>query len=149
MTDIERDIRRFLIPVLRRASLRFKLKGGLYPRTQAKQAARIERGLYKCASCLEAFKEKDTVVDHIHPVVALEGDDYDWNTFINRLYVPAEGLQILCIPCHDIKSLTEDNVRTSYREVKKQDAAVLKASEKVLKKHEKTFKKLALKENKE
>lgn len=122
MTDTERDIRRFLIPVLRRASIRFKVKvakGYEYPRTQCKQAARIERGLYKCASCGEGFKEKDTVVDHVDPVVALEGDDYDWNTFINRLYVPADKLQILCVPCHDIKSLTEDNLRTAHREVKK------------------------------
>lgn len=149
LTPIEADIRRFLIPVLRRASLRFKLKDKSYPRTTAKQNARIERGLYKCASCGEAFKEKDTVVDHINPVVALEGDDYDWNTFINRLYVGADKLQILCIPCHDLKSLQEDNLRTAHRETKREEEKVTKAAEKVLKRHKKTFEKLALDEKKE
>ncbi len=136
MNNTERDIRRFLIPVLRRASMRFKVKvekGYEYPRTQAKQAARIERGLYKCASCGEGFKEKDTVVDHIEPVVALEGDDYDWNTFINRLYVPAEKLQILCIPCHDLKSLTEDNLRTAHREKEREIQKIIKNQEKIAK----------------
>lgn len=137
LSDIEKDIRRFLIPVLRRASLRFKVKVGKgyeYPRTQAKQASRIERGLYKCASCGEAFKEKDTVVDHTNPVVALEGDDYDWNTFINRLYVGADKLQILCIGCHDLKSLQEDNLRTAYRETKRFEEKRQKEIDKAAKK---------------
>lgn len=137
---IESDIRRFLIPVLRRASMRFKVKtdkGFEYPRTQCKQAARIDRGLYKCASCGEGFKEKDTVVDHVEPVVALEGDDYDWNTFVNRLFVPAGKLQILCIPCHDTKSLIEDNLRTAHRESKREEEKLIKKQEKEQKKLEK------------
>ena len=50
LSPIESDIRRFLIPVLRLASLRFKVKVGKgyeYPRTQIKQLSRIDRGLYK------------------------------------------------------------------------------------------------------
>ena len=136
MTELERDIRRFVIPVLRRASLRFKLKNKTYPRTTAKQNARVERGLYKCASCGELFKEKDTVVDHVDPVVPLTGDEYDWNDFINRLFVTADKLQILCNPCHDVKSLVEDGIRFAGREKEREE-------EKEEKKRIKAEKKLA------
>lgn len=119
MSPIERDIRRFLIPVLRRASLRFKIKtdnGHEYPRTQVKQRARVERGLYKCASCCELFKESETIVDHIEPVIPLTGDTYNWNNFINALFVTADKLQILCKSCSDSKTLLEDNLRTLARQ---------------------------------
>lgn len=149
LTDIQKDIRRFLIPVLRRASMRFKLKDKTYPRTTAKQNARIERGVYKCAACGCGFRESETIVDHIDPIVPLTGDTYSWDDFINGMFVTADKLQILCINCNEIKTLTEDNLRTAHREVKKQDAIVQKAAAKVLKKHKKVFEKLAEDEKKE
>lgn len=114
LTQLEKDLRRFIIPVLRRASLRWT------PRNEALKLARIERGLYKCASCGETFKPKEIVVDHIDPVVPIEGDDYDWHTFITRLFVSADKLQVLCTTCHDVKSMMEDNLRNQRRETVRQ-----------------------------
>ncbi len=133
LTDIQKDIRRFLIPVLRRASLRFKLKDKTYPRTTAKQNARIDRGLYKCASCEQGFKEKDTIVDHINPIISITGDTYSWDDFINGLFVPADKLQILCTSCNEIKTLTEDNLRTAHREKEREIQKEIKNQEKIAK----------------
>lgn len=144
LSEIEKDIRRFLIPALRRLSPRFKQKVGkdwIYPRTAALQNARVDRGLYQCASCKEAFKQNEVVVDHIDPVVPIEGDDYDWNTFINRLFVPVEGLQILCNPCHDSKSLLEDALRDSKRINEREEQENKKKEEKLQKKLAKQKKK--------
>lgn len=135
MTDLERDIRRFLIPVLRRASLRWK------PRNEALKAARVDRGLYKCASCQELFGPKDIVLDHIEPVVPLTGDTYSWHDFVNRLFVSSEKYQVLCHPCHDTKSLIEDNIRASFREKERTEEKERKKEEKLQKKLAKQKKK--------
>lgn len=144
LTLIERDLRRFVIPTLRRASLRFYIKRDgvkLYPRNEALKSARVERGLYKCSACGELFKSKEVVVDHINPVVPLTGDTYSWDDFINGLFVTPDKLQVLCIADHDIKSNVEDNLRAHHREVKREE-------EKVAKKLEKANKKLAKSNNK-
>jgi 5-methylcytosine-specific restriction endonuclease McrA len=144
VSDLKKDIKRFLIPVLRRATFRFKVKtenGYEYPRTQAKQAARVERGLYKCAGCGEMFKENETIVDHIDPVVALEDGFTDWDDFINRLFVSYDKLQILCTSCSEVKTLMEDNLRTAARQKRKETEKELKKQEKLNKKLAKTNKK--------
>ena len=121
VSDIEKDIRRFLIPALRRASMRFFIKVNkvkIYPRTEALRIARIDRGMYKCASCLGVFGPKEISVDHIVPVVPLDDGIYDWNDYINGLFVETNKLQVLCNPCHDIKTSIEDNLRLSSRKKK-------------------------------
>lgn len=137
MSDLKKDIKRFLIPVLRRASLRFKVKtenGWEYPRTQIKQLSRVDRGLYKCAGCGESFKEKDTIIDHIDPVVPLEEGFTNWDDFVNKLFVSVNKLQILCNSCSDVKTLMEDNLRTASRQKRKEDEKELKKQEKLAKK---------------
>jgi hypothetical protein len=46
------DLKAFLVSQLRRASYKWP------ERTKVLQAARIERGLYKCATCLQIFDDR-------------------------------------------------------------------------------------------
>lgn len=58
---------------------------------------------YRCASCQNEFTSKDVQVDHI---VAMGHCD-TWDEFIEGLFCEADNLQILCKPCHLIKSKKE------------------------------------------
>lgn len=102
----------WITSTLRRASYRW------FARNEAKKLARVDRGLYKCAMCEGIFKDKDTVIDHIEPVVPFTGfpmhpitGEEDWTIFINRLFCDTDGFQILCDPCHDQKTAVEDSIR--------------------------------------
>jgi len=103
---------------LRRASL-------MWPgRTKALQAARVERGLYKCAMCEGKFKKGAYHLDHIDSVVPINGgnrrkDDpkrVDFNLYIDRLFVGPEKYQVLCIACHASKTACEDQMREFYKQ---------------------------------
>jgi hypothetical protein len=95
----------FARQALRRSSYRWK------PRNEAIKAARVSRGLYKCAACGKLVPNKDKELDHIEPVVRLNGRPQTLGEFAARLYAPLEGWQILCTECHLVKSLAEGVVR--------------------------------------
>ena len=110
------NLQSFLRWQLRKISLRWP------PRSQALARARIERGLYRCEGCKEERRSKEVAVDHIVPVVSEDGFQ-DWNTFIERLFCSVDMLQVLCHPCHDIKTKAENLVRKEIKNasnVKKQ-----------------------------
>jgi 5-methylcytosine-specific restriction endonuclease McrA len=60
---------------------------------------------YQCAHCSGWFMAKEVSVDHIIPWGTINGLSIEeaWN----RLLVPIEQLQVLCSPCHDIKTAAE------------------------------------------
>ena len=62
---------------------------------------------YQCAHCERWFTGKQVGVDHIIPWGSLENLTLDeaWS----RLLVPVEHLQVLCNPCHNIKSEADKN----------------------------------------
>lgn len=62
---------------------------------------------YRCAACRTDFPSKDVEVDHIEPVVDPKKGFEGWDTFIARLYVTEEELQVLCKKCHKKKTATE------------------------------------------
>lgn len=62
---------------------------------------------YTCKACKKEFPAKDVQVDHVKPVVEPRVGFVDWNTFIERLYVEAKKLQVLCKACHKKKSNKE------------------------------------------
>ena len=66
---------------------------------------------YQCSNCKEFFPAKQVQVDHIDPVVDPVKGFIDWNTFIDRLLCPKENLQVLCKPCHLIKTKIEKDLR--------------------------------------
>lgn len=113
--EVQKELRRFLIPKLRSASYRWRY------RSEAIKAARVERGRYKCAQCgnLE-LKNGEYILDHVNPVVSLDGwNGKDWTTYINRMFCGTEGFQVLCRPCSEIKTSMEVQLRKIRREAKK------------------------------
>jgi 5-methylcytosine-specific restriction endonuclease McrA len=110
----EFNIHGYVLAWLRRGSYRVPM------RYEALNSARIERGKYKCATCNEIFGRKDIQVDHIEPVVDPKVGFVDWETFIQRLFCPASGLQVLCKPCHKVKSLVENEQRRVVKKKKLQ-----------------------------
>ncbi len=83
------------------------------PRTQAMNKVRrvsllVDKRVkwqYQCNMCREWFKGKDIQLDHITPK-----GRYSKETFfiwLDRLFCPVDGFQVLCRPCHVIKSAGE------------------------------------------
>lgn len=62
---------------------------------------------YRCAHCDEEFTSKDIQVDHIKPVVDPKKGFTTWDTYIKRLFCDRENLQVLCVPCHKVKTKEE------------------------------------------
>ena len=61
---------------------------------------------YLCASCHQTFPQKDVQVDHIQPAGSLRTFE-DLPRFVELLYPGQDGLQVLCKPCHLIKTNEE------------------------------------------
>jgi 5-methylcytosine-specific restriction endonuclease McrA len=99
------DLKAFIIATLRRASYRW------IPRNEALVAARVERGIYRCAICGQLKPKKEITLDHIIPIVPLTGWD-GWENFIQRLFCNKEGFQVICKkPCHAEKTKAENKIR--------------------------------------
>lgn len=67
---------------------------------------------FKCADCCKEFPHKEVQVDHKKPVVDPKVGFVDWDTFIERLYVTASKMQVLCTTCHKVKTKAERAART-------------------------------------
>ena len=74
--------------------------------------------MYECAWCLELFPAKKMTVDHIVPVVPIDGHD-SFDEVIKRLYCEMEGLQALCKSCHKLKTDEENAARRAAKEEKR------------------------------
>ncbi len=103
----------FIKGALRQISFRWP------PKHQVKKEAWRARGIYLCAgykrrkhkvslSVNEKGKRKNNVfVDHITPIVDPAIGFVDWNQTIKRMFCEADGLQVLCGPCHSLKTKDE------------------------------------------
>ena len=67
--------------------------------------------MFMCAKCGLRFSRKQVQVDHIQPVVPVDREVKDWNEYISRLFCNPDNLQVLCKPCHQIKTNDERNDR--------------------------------------
>lgn len=105
---MDKHIFEFVLRVLRRASYKWPA------RTIAKKDARIERGVYECNYCKKHFGPKEINIDHIVPVIPIHGST-DLNEIVPRLFCPSDGLQVLCKPCHKVKTQAENKRRRQYR----------------------------------
>lgn len=61
---------------------------------------------YKCASCKLLFSRKEINIDHVEAVGRTpEVKEFDeWGKWMSRLFCDVDGLQVLCIECHAVKS---------------------------------------------
>lgn len=100
----------FIRSALRRTFVRWP------PNYQARNAARKpycgpaknQKWEYECAMCKGWFPMKATQLDHINPCGQLKSAA-DLEGFVTRLFCEADGLRVLCKPCH--KTITDDAAR--------------------------------------
>lgn len=101
---------------------------------KSKKGKPLRRVKFLCCECLKEVSQKEIRVDHVDPVVPIEGIPLqnnglpDFNTYIDRLYCNKSNLQCICKSCHDLKSKQENKAR---KESKKEKApATLKKTKK-------------------
>lgn len=88
-------------------------------KAEAKKLAKVSPGMYKCSSCSGVYGDKEINVDHIKPVIPVKEGFKTWDEFVNNLFCNTDNLAILCIPCHDLKSMVEREQRKKYRALRK------------------------------
>ena len=73
---------------------------------------------FTCSKCKKVFERGEVQVDHIEPVIPVDKRtvDLDWNTIIKRMFCSSDNYQVLCKPCHKIKSDEERKERKKYRD---------------------------------
>lgn len=106
------DFNAFIKNSLRRAFYKYPA------RSEVLKESRVERGIYKCASCELQFGPKEIQVDHKEPVISIENDlskKINWNVYIKRLFCGKEGLQVLCKECHKSKTYLENELRREHK----------------------------------
>ena len=62
---------------------------------------------YKCVTCDGIFVAADVQVDHVLPVVDPKVGFVSWDMFIDRIFCEIENLQVMCKPCHKVKTELE------------------------------------------
>lgn len=102
----------FVMAGLRRLSYRWP------PRYTVQKAARISRGIYRCASCQNPTAKKQMRMDHIEPVVNPLTGFTTWDSIIERLLVDENGWQYICKSCHDVKTKGENVIRRKVKKTK-------------------------------
>jgi hypothetical protein len=65
---------------------------------------------YTCSACQVAHPAKDVQVDHYEAVINPSVGFVSWDSFIDNLFCEQENLQVLCKPCHEIKSSAEKQI---------------------------------------
>lgn len=121
-----KSLKTWLIPRLRRASMYWP--GKTIARDMAK--VYVQEGFHKngnpkfrryyvCANvdCGLLVGEKEGSMDHINPVVAVEGFA-TWDEYILSLFCDPQHYQHLCNFCHDEKTSKEEVKRDFYRKKK-------------------------------
>ena len=112
----------FVKSLLRKGSMRWP------PKNEVLSKARLERGIYLCATGhqapasikIDGKRVNNIFVDHLIPIVEPSTGFNTWGDFINGLFCDSDNLQVLCKSCHDIKSKEERATATS-RNKKKED----------------------------
>lgn len=104
----EARFRSFVTSALRAASRRYPPKYKALKEAFAGRKVNAKTGKqamhYTCAKCSKHFVATDVQVDHIHPVVDPKKGFTTWDNFIERMFCEIENLQVLCKPCHKIKT---------------------------------------------
>lgn len=86
-------------------------------RREAIRLARVSPGVVQCHICKTKIKENEKPklfdVDHARPAADPIKSKASWDEWIDGLFCSAEGLRILCKPCHKEKTARENLKRIS------------------------------------
>lgn len=74
---------------------------------------------YECEECHLLHPAKNVVVDHIVPIVPVTGFT-TWDSVVERMFCEADNLQVLCKPCHKLKTALENQLRKTYKNNKEE-----------------------------
>lgn len=103
MTDPFKWIKQYIVGVSYRWPARTEaMKKARRP---SKLSDKRTKWQYKCAHCKKWFKRKQVQLDHITPKGRYSKETFfDW---LDKLFCPADGFQVLCKPCHKKKTANE------------------------------------------
>jgi 5-methylcytosine-specific restriction endonuclease McrA len=73
---------------------------------------------YRCNCCKNLFVAADVQVDHINAIIDPSIGFLDWDTVINNMFCESDNLQVLCKPCHSIKTASEKAVAKERKNAK-------------------------------
>ena len=121
-----KTLQQFLIPKLRRISQ-------WWPEiAEARKRARVEvpDGKYKngndkfvqrflCAHCENLFPVTEVEVDHREPILNLHGFT-TWDDLITGLFCSADKLDVLCLECHQVKTVAEKELAKYMKQQRKE-----------------------------
>ena len=79
---------------------------------------------YECAMCGKLFMRTQVAVDHVDPVIPLDKEFTDWDTFVSRLFCDKKNLQVLC--SYKIKDKGKHNDKLSCHHEKTQQERVIR-----------------------
>lgn len=89
------------------------------PRNEVKRRCKhpTKNGWYICEICKAERERID--IDHVNPVVPVEGGFTGWDDYIASKFVEAEFLQGICKDCHKEKTKTENLKRRQFKRLNK------------------------------
>ncbi len=129
-TMTEAAFRSHIISGLRKASMYWKPKGVALKESRDGKMIHPETGreriVCKCSHCGKRDFENKMKVDHIDPVVPVDGFNdnlflnINWSEYIERMFVEVDGYQVLCKECHDLKTKKETDERKRSNSIKTQ-----------------------------
>ena len=111
-TMTEAGLKNFIISLLRKSNFAWK------PKKEVIMSCRTDNKLIneatgkpnmtsKCQKCGTRVLEKNLKIDHIDPIVPVEGWGdttrflgVNWNEYLGRMFVESDGLQGICADCH-------------------------------------------------
>jgi len=100
----------FVRSALRKAWMKWPPKFHVMKAAVKEVKGKRHRFEYKCAKCKHYYPAKEVAVDHITPAGSLN-DWKDLVPFVQKLFVSAEKLQVLCKKCHTTKTMEERDGR--------------------------------------
>lgn len=105
---------------IRRAFARSELHQKIVDRTKIQHfdpnRARVKKWAV-CELCKQKVPQYTVVVDHVVPIIPLDQEfsEMDLNEVIDRTWCDEANLQGICNPCHEVKTLREDNIRAQHK----------------------------------
>jgi len=102
----------FIVSVLRAGTRRWPPKWQVLEEAKTEKKTNTATGRlaqhYRCQICQIDFPATGIEVDHITPVVGAGGFT-TWDDYIEQMFCDKENLQVVCKPCHKVKTKGERN----------------------------------------